>query len=292
MGKEKRAALGQMAASMAIFGTVGIFIKQIPFPSAVIALGRGIIGSIFLLLTAMIAKKPLDIPAIKKNLKLLIISGIAIGVNWILLFESYKYIPVSTATLCYYLSPVFVTMASPVILKEKLTGTKIACIGAALLGMVLISGVLQGNDGADSQFTGILLGCGAAVLYASVVLINKFIKDIPANDCTAMQLGTVAVVLLPYVLLTENLAAIEWSAVNLAMLVFVGIVHTGIAYKLYFGAVPFVEGQTIALLSYIDPVITIVLAAIVLGEPLTIYSVVGAVLILGSTLVSELVGKK
>ena len=226
MGKEKRAALGQMAASMAIFGTVGIFIKQIPFPSAVIALGRGIIGSIFLLLTAMIAKKPLDIPAIKKNLKLLIISGIAIGVNWILLFESYKYIPVSTATLCYYLSPVFVTMASPVILKEKLTGTKIACIGAALLGMVLISGVLQGNDGADSQFTGILLGCGAAVLYASVVLINKFIKDIPANDCTVMQLGTVAVVLLPYVLLTENLAAIEWSAVNLAMLVFVGIVHT------------------------------------------------------------------
>lgn len=292
MGKEKRAALGQMAASMAIFGTVGIFIKQIPFPSAVIALGRGIIGSIFLLLTAMIAKKPLDIPAIKKNLKLLIISGIAIGVNWILLFESYKYIPVSTATLCYYLSPVFVTMASPVILKEKLTGTKIACIGAALLGMVLISGVLQGNDGADSQFTGILLGCGAAVLYASVVLINKFIKDIPAKDCTVMQLGTVAVVLLPYVLLTENLAAIEWSAVNLAMLVFVGIVHTGIAYKLYFGAVPFVEGQTIALLSYIDPVITIVLAAIVLGEPLTIYSVVGAVLILGSTLVSELVGKK
>ena len=114
MGKEKRAALGQMAASMAIFGTVGIFIKQIPFPSAVIALGRGIIGSIFLLLTAMIAKKPLDIPAIKKNLKLLIISGIAIGVNWILLFESYKYIPVSTATLCYYLSPVFVTLASPV----------------------------------------------------------------------------------------------------------------------------------------------------------------------------------
>lgn len=288
----KRAALGRMAASMAIFGTVGIFIKQLPFPTAIIALGRGIIGSLFLLLTAMIAKKPLDIPAIKKNLKLLILSGIAIGVNWILLFESYKYIPVSTATLCYYLSPVFVTLASPIVLKEKLTGTKLACVGAALVGMVLISGVLQGNSGADSRFTGILLGIGAAVLYASVVLINKFIKDIPANDCTVMQLGTVAVVLLPYVLLTENLAAVEWGAMNLAMLIFVGIVHTGIAYKLYFGAVPFVEGQTIALLSYIDPVITIVLAAIVLGEPLTIYSVIGAVLILGSTLVSELVGKK
>ena len=282
----------QMAASMAIFGTVGIFIKKLPFPSAVIALGRGIVGSIFLLLTAVLAKKPLDTDAIKKNLKLLLLSGVAIAVNWILLFESYKYIPVSTATLCYYLSPVFVILASPIVLKEKLTGTKLACVGAALLGMVLISGVLQGGGESGTQFTGILLGCGAAALYATVVLINKFIKDIPANDCTVMQLGTVAVVLLPYVLLTENVAALDWNLSYLAMLVFVGIVHTGIAYKLYFGAVPYVEGQTIALLSYIDPVITIVLAAIVLGEPLTIYSITGAILILGSTMVSELVGKK
>lgn len=289
---QNKAALGRIAASMAIFGTVGIFIKQLPFPSAVIALGRGIIGSVFLLLTAVLMKKPLDKAAIKKNLKLLILSGTLIGANWILLFESYKYIPVSTATLCYYLSPVFVTLASPVVLKEKLTGTKLACVGAALLGMVLISGVFQGDAGAGGQFTGILLGCGAAVLYACVVLINKFIRDIPSNDCTVMQLGTVAVVLLPYVLLTENLGAIEWNVSSLLMLVFVGIVHTGIAYKLYFGAVQYVEGQTIALLSYIDPVVTIILAAIVLGEPLTVYSIAGAVLILGSTMVGELVGKK
>lgn len=286
------AALGRMAASMAIFGTVGIFIKKLPFPSAVIALGRGIIGSIFLLLTAVLTKKPLDTTAIKKNLKLLILSGIAIGVNWIMLFESYKYIPVSTATLCYYLSPVFVTLASPIVLKEKLTGLKLACVGAALFGMALISGVFQGNAGANNQFVGILLGCGAAVLYASVVLINKFIKDIPANDCTVMQLGTVAVVLLPYVLLTENVGAIDWNPSYLALLVLVGIVHTGIAYKLYFSAVPYVEGQTIALLSYIDPVITIILSAVVLGEPLTIYSIAGAILILGSTAVGELAAKK
>ncbi|MBR6615629.1 MAG: DMT family transporter [Lachnospiraceae bacterium] len=286
------AALGRITASMAIFGTVGIFIKNIPFPSAVIALGRGIIGSVFLLLSAVVSKKALDVPAIKKNLKLLILSGIAIGVNWILLFESYKYIPVSTATLCYYLSPVFVTLASPVVLKEKLTGTKLACVGAALLGMVLISGVLQGDAAAGGQFTGILLACGAAVLYATVVLLNKFIKDIPANDCTVMQLGTVAVVLLPYVLLTENLGSIDWNMTHVVMLIFVGILHTGIAYKLYFGAVPYVEGQTIALISYVDPVITIILSAIVLGEPLTVYSIAGAVLILGSTMVGELVGKR
>ena len=289
---QNMAALGRMAASMAIFGTVGIFIKKLPFPSAVIALGRGIVGSIFLLLTAVVTKKPLCIPAIKKNLKLLILSGIAIAVNWILLFESYEYIPVSTATLCYYLSPVFVTLASPVVLKEKLTGTKIACVGAALFGMVLISGVFQGNVGGNNQFMGILLGCGAAVLYATVVLMNKFIKDIPSNDCTIMQLGTVAVVLLPYVLLTQDMRAIELNPTYILLLIFVGIVHTGIAYRLYFSAVPYVEGQTIALLSYIDPVITIVLSAIVLGEPLTVYSMLGAVLILGSTMVSELIGKK
>ena len=164
-------------------------------------------------------------------------------------------------------------------------------VGAALLGMALISGVFQGNA-AGGQFTGILLACGAAVLYATVVLLNKFVKDIPANDCTVMQLGTVAVVLLPYVLLTENLGAIAWEPSHVAMLVFVGILHTGIAYKLYFGAVPYVEGQTIALVSYVDPVITIILSAIILGEPLTVYSIAGAVLILGSTMVGELIGKK
>ena len=294
MEKEKRdmAALGRMALSMAIFGTVGIFIKFLPFPSTVIAMMRGVIGTLFLLLTALVSKKPLCMPAIKKNLRLLILSGIAIGVNWILLFESYKYIPVSTATLCYYLSPVFVTLASPIILKERLTGMKLGCVAAALFGMVLISGVFQGNGEQETQFMGILLGCGAAVLYASVVLMNKFIKDIPSNDCTIMQLGTVAAVLFPYVLLTENVGSVELTTSSLLILVMVGIVHTGIAYRLYFSAVPYVEGQTIALLSYIDPVITIVLAAIVLGEPMTVYSVAGAVLILGSTLVSELFGKK
>ena len=186
----------------------------------------------------------------------------------------------------------FVTLASPIVLKEKLTGTKLACVGAALLGMALISGVFQGNADASNQFMGILLACGAAVLYATVVLINKFIKDIPSNDCTVMQLGTVAVVLLPYVLLTENLGAIQWNPSYLGLLVFVGIVHTGIAYKLYFSAVQYVEGQTIALLSYIDPVVTIILSAIILGEPLTIYSIAGAVLILGSTMVGELINKK
>lgn len=289
---ENKSAIGRIALSMAIWGTVGIFIKKLPYPSAVTALGRGIIGALFLLLTAAIAKKPLDKAAIKKNFKLLILSGTLIAVNWMLLFESYNYIPVSIATLCYYLSPVFVTLASPVVLKEKLTGMKLACIGAALLGMVLISGVLQGNTDGDTKFVGILLGCGAAVLYACVVLVNKFIKDIPSNDCTIMQLGTVAVVLTPYVLLTQDLGAMDWKPSFLLMLVLVGIVHTGIAYKLYFGAVPYVEGQKIALLSYIDPVITIILAAIVLGEPMTVYSIVGAVLILGSTMVSELFGKK
>ncbi len=288
----KNRALGRMAGSMAIFGTVGIFIKMLPFPSSVIAMMRGVIGTLFLLGTAAASKNMLDIPAIKKNLKLLLISGVAIGVNWILLFESYNYIPVSISILCYYLSPVFVILLSPIVLKEKLTPLKVGCVAASLCGMVLISGVLQGDLAGSDQLTGILLSCGSAVLYACVVLINKFIKDIPANDCTIMQLGTVAVVLFPYVLLTENVAAIELQPTWVLLLIFVGIVHTGIAYRLYFSAVPHIEGQTIALLSYIDPVLTIILAAIVLGEPMTIYSVTGAVLILGSTLVSELFGKR
>lgn len=281
-----------IAVSMAIWGTVGIFVKWLPFPSSVIAMVRAFVGTIFLLLSAAVSRKTLSVDAIRKNIKLLLLSGSAIGINWILLFESYRYTTVPIATLCYYLSPVFVTLLSPIVLKEKLTALKLVCVAAALGGMVLISGIFQGTASMDGDFLGILLASGAAVLYASVVLMNKFLKEIPANDSTVVQLGAAAMITLPYVLLTEDVSAIRLEISAVCLLLFVGIVHTGIAYRMYFSAVPYVDGQSIALLSYADPAVTILLSAIVLGESLDIYGMLGAVLILGSTLAGELLGKK
>ncbi len=277
----------KIISAMVIFGTIGIFRKYIPLDSSLIALVRGGVGTLFLLLVVFLSRTRLNKPAIRRNFLLLAISGAAIGVNWILLFESYRYTSVATATLCYYMAPIFVMLLSPIILKQKLGSRKLICVGAALLGMVLVSGVLESSGGG---FTGVLLGLGAAAFYASVILMNQFIRDIPAYDKTILQLGSASVVLLPYVLLTVDFAAQTVSPLSLIMLLLVGIIHTGIAYWLYFGGMKDLPAQTVALLSYLDPVVAILLSALLLGEPMTLLSGIGAMLVLGATAMSELKG--
>ena len=281
---------GKILTSMAIFGTVGIFVRFIPMASAGIAFCRGVLGCIFLLaLMALTGKKP-NLEDMKRNGWILAISGAAIGINWILLFESYRYTTVAIATICYYLAPAFVTLASPLV-GEKLTVKKLVCIGVALVGIVFVSGVLQGNQ--ESSFLGVVLGVGAAVFYASVILLNKKLSPIGAYDKTLCQLGAASVVVAPYILLTGGIYFGDMAPVSWIMLAVLGVVHTGFAYALYFGAIRDVNAQTAAILSYLDPVLSILLSALILRERLDIFSLIGAMLILGSALYSELpTGKK
>lgn len=282
MQKEKWMLLG----AMGIFGTIGLIVRYIPLSSAVIACARGFMGLAFLLLVMVIGRKKPDLSAIRKNLLLLILSGGAMGFNWILLFEAYRYTTVATATVCYYLAPLMLLLVCP-LLGETLTLRKILCVATALIGLVFVSGILQQMPSA-AELLGIGFGLGAAVLYASVMFINKKLTPIPAYDKTVLQLGSAALVILPYILFTEGLPCASLTAIQWALLVVVGIVHTGVAYSLYFGAMKNLRAQTIAVFSYLDPVVAILLSAIVLKEPLTIGNILGAALILGSALYSEL----
>ena len=285
--KETRRAMGALVASMLIFGTIGIFRRHIDLPSSVIALMRGFIGTGFLLLFVLITGRKIDLPAIKRNLAKLLISGAVMGFNWILLFEAYRFTSVATATLCYYMAPIIMMLVSPVLLHERLTRKKILCMMLALVGMIPVSGVLEAGFHAG-ELLGVLLGLGAAVLYATVVLINKTVADIGAYDKTIVQLAAAAIALVPYVLMTEDLSAIRLTGMSGTMMLLVGMVHTGFAYALYFGCTKHLSAQTLAIVSYVDPVVAILLSAVLLGESMTPLGMAGAALVLGATLVSEL----
>lgn len=276
--------------AMLIFGSIGLFVKSIHLSSSEIALARGVIGTIVLLTAGILLKYKISIKALKKNLWLLAASGAAIGFNWICLFQSYKYTTISTATLCYYLAPVFVVALSPFLLKEKLTISKGVCIILSLFGMALVADVFGGHEKSPDNMLGIIFGISAAILYAGVILINKFFKEITAMESTTAQLGIASVVLLPYVLLTENVSSVTVGAEALVLLLVVGVVHTGFAYLIYFSSVSELKGQTVALFSYIDPITAIVLSTLILGEEMNPFQAAGAVLILGSTLFSEVAG--
>ena len=192
----------------------------------------------------------------------------------------------SCATLSYYFAPVFVILVSPIVLGEKLTKKKLCCAVGAVVGMLLVSNVLFLENG-ENGLLGIFFGLMAAVLYASVMILNKFMKGLTGLETTAAQLGVAAVILLPYTVLTaaEPFSAVWASvpAISWILLAFVGIVHTGVGYLLYFSAMKKLPAQTVAVLSYIDPVTAILLSAVILRETMSVPQMVGAALILGMT---------
>ena len=275
--------------AMFIFGSIGIFRRYIPLPSGMIAMCRGFIGVLFLLAAMMVLRKKFSKTAIKANLMVLCISGALIGFNWIFLFEAYNYTTVATATLCYYMAPVFVILMSPIVLKEKLTGKKLICAMVALAGMVLVSGVLEVGVSGLAELRGILFGLAAGLLYGNIMLLNKKLHDIEGYDKSLVQLFMAALVLVPYVVLVEwdAVAAVTWTPLVVIMLLIVGMIHTGFAYTIYFGAMGGMKAQTIALYSYLDPIIAVILSAVLLHENLSIAGWIGAVLIIGATAISE-----
>lgn len=282
----------KLTTAMLLFGTIGIFVRYIPLPSSVIALARAFVGMLFLLMVICIRRTKISKEAIIKNWKPLFLSGAFLGMNWILLFEAYRYTSVATATLCYYLAPIIVIVAAPFLFKEKLTLKKGICTMVALFGMVCVSGVIQNGIPEAGELTGIAYGLGAAVLYAAIMLLNKKIQDISAYDKTIVQLGISTIILIPYCLFTENFTTFAWSLPVVGLLLLVGVLHTGITYYLYFGAIGALNAQTAAIISYLDPVVAVLISVFILREGMDIVGVVGAVLILGAALCSELEKKK
>lgn len=276
---------------MLIFGTIGIFRRNILLPSELLAFFRGVIGCLFLTAVSAFRKREGSGEKLSRSIVIkLVVSGAMIGFNWILLFEAYNYTTVSAATLCYYMAPVFVMILSAVLLRERLTAVKCVCSLLSLLGMVFVSGLAENGLPQKSETKGLLLGLGAAVLYAGVVLLNKSFTGIDPFKKTMIQLGAAAAVLPPYLLAAGSFAKAEWSAGAVSLLLVVGILHTGISYSLYFGSMDGLPTQTVALFSYIDPVTALILSALLLGERMTVFGVFGALLILGSAVFCELSG--
>lgn len=286
MNKDNFKSYVALIGSMLIFGTLGVVRRYVPLSSAMLALCRGALGSVFLLIFVLVRGGKLKLPERKATLWL-VLTGAIMGLNWMLLFEAYSYTTVAAATMCYYMQPTIVILLSPLVFRERLSGRKLACAAAAIIGMLFVSGVLSGGIGQVRDIRGIAFGLGAAALYAAVIILNKkvVVEDIYAK--TVIQLAGAALVMIPYVLLTEGVPELTLTAADIGMVLLVGIVHTGITYALYFGSMQRLKAQTVAVMSYIDPVFALLLSAAVLHESLTPLGIVGAVLIIGSAIISE-----
>lgn len=273
--------------SMVIFGTLAPFTRQIGVSSGALALYRAILGGGLIGGYLLLKKQNPFSQGKGRDRLLLLLSGGAMGINWILLFEAYRYTTVSTATLCYYFAPVLVTLLSPVLFRERLTRRQLLCFAMATLGLFLITGLEPGRS-----LKGVLFGLGAAVFYATVVLLNKYIRGVDGIQRTFLQFLAAIITLIPYVACTGGVTVMTLDAVGWVCLLVVGIFHTGITYCLYFSSLKALPGQRAAILSYIDPVTAVLVSVLVLREPLSPRQAIGGCLVLGFTLWNAMPEKK
>ena len=286
MGNDnKKTTYAQFIMAMVIVGTIGIFRRNISLSSAALAFSRGILGSLSLGAFVKLRGQKIFHGIDRKKLLLLILNGAIIGVNWIFLFEAYRFTTVAVATLCYYLQPTLLILVSPIFFKEKLTGKKLFYALIAFLGMVLVSGVLGGGD--TGSLKGVAFGLAAAVLYTMAVVINKITLGVDSYEKTIIQLASAGIVLIPYILMTEDISAVQLDTITIILVLIVGIIHTGLVYFFYFGSMEHMSAQAVAVFSYIDPVVAVIASWAFLGEPLTVPVIIGAVLIIGSAFLSE-----
>lgn len=272
---------------MVVFGTIGLFVRNIAVTSGELALYRASMATLILGAYLYITKQRIPIKEINKEIPLLLLSGVAMGFNWIFLFQAYKYTTISLATLSYYFAPVIVTLVCPILFKEKLHLKQWLCFIMSTFGLVLITGIGDISEG-NSNLVGILFGLSAAALYATVILLNKFIKNVDGIHRTFLQFVAAVLVLFPYVMFTSGFSLQNLNFSGWIYLVIVGIFHTGITYCLYFSSIKELPGQKAAILSYIDPFVAVMLSMLLLGESMTILQALGGALILGFTLYNEL----
>lgn len=280
-----------MIIAMSLFGTLGVFTYFIDLPASIIVVGRGLIGASFLLLMIRLSKSKLSKDDIYGNMFTLILSGTCLGLNWLFLFEAYKSIEISVATVLNYMTPALVILISPIAFRTKLTLTKLGCALLALFGLVLVTGILE-NGTEDMNTYGITCGILAAVFYTGLVVFNKKLKSISSYDRTFMQLLIAGIIIAIYCLFTVDFGTLEVDTVSIILLVIIAIFQTAVAFTLYFGSLSFLDAPTAVMYGYIEPVLSIFLSVVILHEDLGLIGWLGAALILGSTFLSEILSRR
>ena len=273
--------------AVVLYGTIGMFLRMVSVPSEVVVLFRGILGSAFIFAYLRARRQKPDLKIMRENLIWLLISGVCLGLNWVFLFSAYLHTTVAIASLCNYMAPIIVVIIAPAVLREPLNMKKIPCVIAAFIGIVLVSEFWTGDRGDAS---GIVMGMLAAVCFVIIVICNRKMHSINAYDKSLAQLAISALTVLPYVLLNNRGVELDWNLRSVIFILILGLVHTGIAYCLYFSGMTTLPVQTVAVLGYLEPVVSVLCSVFILREHMGVCGWIGTVLIIAAAVCSETIG--
>lgn len=284
----KNKATFKYMTALLLFGSNGIVASHIKLNSYEIVFTRTFIGALFLVLIFLFSKQEKRFWKNKPHSLYLLISGVSMGASWMFLFEAYRQIGVSVATLAYYCGPVIVMMFSWIIFKEKITTIKFIGFFAVLIGMVFVNrqAFLQGHIS-----WGLGFGILSAVMYAFMVIFNKKVTSITGLENPTWQLIASFVTVAVFLVFRQGFS-IHIESKDLMPVLLLGIVNTGIGCYFYFSSIGDLQVQTVAILGYLEPLSALFFSAALLGETLGFLQLIGAVLILGGAAFGELFHRK
>ncbi len=269
---------------MIIWGSLGVFTKSIPLSALSLAFLRALIALPVLFIVMKMKKSE----KVKWSLlKPYLISGVLLGCGWLTLFYGFKHTSISSAVIIYNMCPIYVMIAAPLVLKETISKIQITVICISFLGLFLIVGqnLLEGYG-----TMGLVLSAISGVLYATIVLINRSIEvRVDNQTATFVQIFTAMLVLLPFVLMEGDvLKVVSLDAMAGTYTILLGILHTGVAYTMFFSLYTHMKSIEIVSYSYLEPLFGILFSIIFVGETLTFPQIIGGILILGSAYIGEM----
>lgn len=280
-------ALAKYLCALLLFGLNGIVASNIAMNSYEIVLLRTMVGGAMLVALFLLGRKPLQARQIPRDTLFIVLSGIAMGACWMFLYEAYQQLGVGLASLLYYCAPVIVMTLSPLLFNERLTAPKIAGFAAVLAGILLVNGGANGHLGSWGLFCGAM----SAVTYAAVIILNKQARKIRGMENSMIQLLASFVTVAAFVCVRQGLA-LEVPADAWPWVLLLGLANTGLGCYLYFSSIGSLPVQTVATLSYLEPLSAVGFAALLLGESLTAAQIAGAACIIGGAMIGELMKPK
>ena len=284
----KNSAVLRYLFALSLYGTIGLFLHFVSYSSEFVVLCRGLFGSLFIYLVLLFRKEKIDKEAVRKNLFMLALSGIALGLNWVFLFAGYRY-GIAISSLCNYMAPIIVVVIMSLFYKERINLKQILCIVMAFAGMLLMLGIFEGNSTVDMRC--VLYGSLAAVGFVILVLINRRIRDIPQLEKTLIQLLFSMLAVLPYVYFNNGFPKL-FDLRSTLLVLMLGFLHTGVAYIFYFSSIDTLPAQSIAVLGYLEPVMNLLIGALILHEKIGISGILGALLIILASIGNEVFADK
>ena len=277
-------SLIKFLCSLLLFGMNGVVASNIAMTSYEIVLLRTMIGSVLLIVLFLLGKGRLHVRQYPKDALFIALSGVAMGMGWVFLYEAYQQIGVSLASLLYYCGPVIVMALSPLVFKERLTAPRVVGFAIVVVGVVLVNG----NASGELNVWGLFCGAMSAVMLALIIMLNKQSKSITGMENSVIQL-TVSFLTAAIVVGVRQGFQLDVPAEAWPWVLILGLVNTGIGCYLYFSSIGRLSVQTVAVCGYLEPLSAVVSAALLLGESMTALQIIGAACIIGGAMISELI---